>query len=243
MHSLAAHFRDLRGTFLGTVLGWCFFSMVSFFYYPILFSFFTKTFLEPGSQVWSTQISEAFFVKLQISCLAGFFLNIPAMGIFFFRFVSPGLYKNERQLVIRLGFISFICTSCSIAMFYYGAPFFTRYLICENRLLQSYGVLSVSYLQASLFLWIRAIGTTIVVGQIPLLIVGILFFKKNSTQFLLQKSRLMLMAVVVFLAFFTPDGYSLLFFSGLATILLYATLFVVYVLKKINGLQERLKNG
>jgi len=59
---------------------------------------------------------EGFFVAIKISLLGGFILAFPYIGLQMWRFVAPGLYKNERG-----AFLPFLVASPF--MFFLGASF------------------------------------------------------------------------------------------------------------------------
>lgn len=62
--------------------------------------------LEPGGALVFTGISEAFFSFLKVSFLSGILLAVPVIVYEFWMFVAPGLYRNERRLVLPIVLIS-----------------------------------------------------------------------------------------------------------------------------------------
>lgn len=49
-----------------------------------------------------THLTEAFFTYLKISLYAAFFLSFPFLTIQIYSFVAPGLYRNEKYIIIPL---------------------------------------------------------------------------------------------------------------------------------------------
>ncbi|MCE2927426.1 MAG: twin-arginine translocase subunit TatC [Rickettsiales bacterium] len=47
-----------------------------------------------------TGLTEAFFTYLKLAMFAGFFLSFPVIAAQFYYFLAPGLYKNERRVLI-----------------------------------------------------------------------------------------------------------------------------------------------
>lgn len=62
------------------------------------------------------KLQEGFFVAIRISLLGGFALSFPIIGYQMWRFVAPGLYRNEKQ-----AFLPFLVASP--VMFFVGAAF------------------------------------------------------------------------------------------------------------------------
>ncbi len=62
------------------------------------------------------RLQEGFFVQIRISIMAGFAMAFPVIGFQLWRFVAPGLYKNEKN-----AFLPFMVASPF--MFFLGAAF------------------------------------------------------------------------------------------------------------------------
>lgn len=69
-----------------------------------------------------THLAEAFFVYLKISFWAALFVTMPFALIQLYLFIAPGLYKNEKKLVIPLFLFSII-------LFFTGISFVYTYLM------------------------------------------------------------------------------------------------------------------
>ncbi len=72
--------------------------------------------LPKGSSVIFTKVQEPFFTALKVSFFTAFILSLPVIFWQFWLFVSPGLYENEKRLVIP--FVTF-----ATLMFLIGASF------------------------------------------------------------------------------------------------------------------------
>jgi len=77
--------------------------------------------MEPGGALVFTGISEAFFTLLKVSFLAGILLAVPVIVFEFWMFVAPGLYKNERKLILPIVIIS--------SFFFLGGAFFGYFVM------------------------------------------------------------------------------------------------------------------
>ena len=72
--------------------------------------------LPPGSSLIFTTPTEAFLTYLKTAFIAGFFLVIPVVLYQVWRFIAPGLYKQEKTYVVPFVF-------CSWVLFVGGALF------------------------------------------------------------------------------------------------------------------------
>jgi len=72
--------------------------------------------LPEGSNVILTGVQEPFFTAMKVAFFAGFILSLPVIFWQFWLFVAPGLYENEKKLVIPF-------VSAATMMFLMGASF------------------------------------------------------------------------------------------------------------------------
>ena len=56
--------------------------------------------LPAGSEVIFTKVQEPFFTALKVAFFSGFILSLPIIFWQFWLFIAPGLYENEKRLVI-----------------------------------------------------------------------------------------------------------------------------------------------
>ena len=75
----------------------------------------------------STEILETFFVNIRLAIFGGLVLSFPVFAYQLYRFVAPGLYKNERHVFLPYLIISPILFSLGAALvFYYIFPCFQK---------------------------------------------------------------------------------------------------------------------
>ncbi|GAB6038457.1 hypothetical protein JCM15519_30160 [Fundidesulfovibrio butyratiphilus] len=65
--------------------------------------------LPAKSQVIGTGLTEPLFVSMKAAFVAGIFLTSPYIFVQIWRFISPGLYEEERRLLIPVGFFTALC--------------------------------------------------------------------------------------------------------------------------------------
>lgn len=75
-----------------------------------------KAVLPEGSNVIFTGVQEPFFTAMKVAFFAGFIVALPVIFWQFWLFVAPGLYDNEKRLVIPF-------VSAATIMFLLGAAF------------------------------------------------------------------------------------------------------------------------
>ncbi|CUJ34773.1 twin-arginine translocase subunit TatC [Cognatishimia activa] len=119
---LIEHLAELRTRLIHSVVAFIIGMVICFTVATPLFNFLTSPLCqvlgERGQDCDLIFISpqEGFFVAIKISFLGGFILAFPYIGLQMWRFVAPGLYKNERG-----AFLPFLVASPF--MFILGASF------------------------------------------------------------------------------------------------------------------------
>lgn len=119
---LIEHLAELRTRLIHSVAAFIVGMIISFTVWNPIFNFLTQPIcgqlLERGQDcgLILIKLQEGFFVAIQISFLGGFILAFPYIGLQMWRFVAPGLYKNEKS-----AFLPFLIASP--LMFFLGAAF------------------------------------------------------------------------------------------------------------------------
>ena len=100
--SLIDHITELRKRLL-----WSFFYIIivfiiCFYFADNLFAFLAKPLLnlmdtEKGQGFIYTALQEAFFTELKIAFFFALFFSFPLIAIQIWKFIAPGLYKNEKK--------------------------------------------------------------------------------------------------------------------------------------------------
>lgn len=119
---LMAHLVELRGRLMkcamavaiGAVVGWILFSPVKDFLMGPLTKISGKTEGQVSKEFLSFDPLEMFMLRMKVAAYIGFVLALPVILYQLWRFVAPGLYKNERRYAG--GFIG-----SSIMLFVFGA--------------------------------------------------------------------------------------------------------------------------
>lgn len=105
--ALMVHLNELRKTLVYCVisLGISFVLVFALFCDPLL-----EILLAPirkiGVELVYTTLTEVWVVKMKVSFIAGFILSFPVISFFFWRFLRPALYANEKRLFAAVYFSS-----------------------------------------------------------------------------------------------------------------------------------------
>ncbi len=119
---LVEHLAELRTRLIRSVIAFVIGMVICFAVWNPIFNFLTQPVcaaLETRSQdcgLILIKLQEGFFVAIRISLMGGFILAFPFIGYQLWRFVAPGLYKNEKG-----AFLPFLIASP--VMFFLGASF------------------------------------------------------------------------------------------------------------------------
>ncbi|MBL0318879.1 MAG: twin-arginine translocase subunit TatC [Alphaproteobacteria bacterium] len=154
-----------------------------------------------------TALTEAFMTYMKVSFFAALFLTFPIMANQIYRFIAPGLYKHEKQLVMPF----FVAVP---ALFFMGAafayyvliPFAWKFFVGFETLGGS-GHLAIQlearisdYLDLVMQL-VMAFG---VAFQMPVLLVALIAAGLISSQSLAKKRRIAIVIIFIIGAILTP---------------------------------------
>lgn len=94
------HLEELRWRLLKSVLAVVVLSLIGFYFSEELMKFVVLPF---GDQpLHNMEVTGAFYAYLKVSLMAGVLGSLPYIFFQLWSFVSPGLYKNERLMIIPL---------------------------------------------------------------------------------------------------------------------------------------------
>lgn len=119
---LIEHLAELRSRLIKSVLAFLAGMVVCFTVWNPIFNFLTQPICgaladrQQDCGLILIKLQEGFFVAIRISLLGGFVLSFPVIAFQLWRFVAPGLYKNEKG-----AFLPFLIASP--VMFFLGAAF------------------------------------------------------------------------------------------------------------------------
>ncbi|MBS8226502.1 twin-arginine translocase subunit TatC [Vannielia litorea] len=119
---LIEHLAELRTRLIRSAIAFIIAVFICFYFAGQIFDFLKQPVCEAMAErmqacnLQMIRLQDGFFVQIRIAMLAGFALAFPVIGFQLWRFVAPGLYRNERS-----AFLPFMIASP--AMFLLGAAF------------------------------------------------------------------------------------------------------------------------
>jgi sec-independent protein translocase protein TatC len=119
-----AHLEELRDRLIRCAIAVAVGFVIAYLFKEKLFHILTRPLIrvmEQGDTLIFTGIPEAFFTYLKVSLLAGILLAVPVIMYEFWMFVAPGLYKNERRMLIPIALIS--------SVFFVGGALFGYFIV------------------------------------------------------------------------------------------------------------------
>ena len=121
--SFISHLIELRNRLIRIVIGF----VVVFF---VLFPFANKIYallaapmlakLPAGAQMIATAVTTPFFVPMKVAMLAAFVISLPHTLYQIWAFVAPGLYANEKKLMVPVIVSSFVLFVVGMAFAYFA---------------------------------------------------------------------------------------------------------------------------
>lgn len=124
---LIEHLTELRNRIIWSLLAFTVAMLLCFFVWEPIYDFLTIPLCEALAargqecELVFLSVQEGFFLAFSISVMAGLVVSFPVISYQMWRFVAPGLYRNEKQ-----AFLPFLLASP--LMFFLGA-FFAYYVV------------------------------------------------------------------------------------------------------------------
>ncbi|MEO0820051.1 MAG: twin-arginine translocase subunit TatC [Pseudomonadota bacterium] len=96
---LIEHLMELRDRLIRALIGLGIASGACFYFYPEIYAFLSQPLLrvDPDAVIQTLNPQEFFFTIMSLSVWGGFFLSFPLIAFQLWRFVAPGLYRNEQS--------------------------------------------------------------------------------------------------------------------------------------------------
>lgn len=122
---LIEHLAELRTRLIWAVLAFVIAMVLCYFIWNPIFDFLTQPIchaLEKRNQACGLillKLQEGFFVAMRIAFFGGFVLAFPVIGFQLWRFIAPGLYRNEKNALLPFMIASPLMFLMGAAFAYY----------------------------------------------------------------------------------------------------------------------------
>jgi len=206
--SLMDHLRELRNRLFKIALAVLVCGIVVYFFYDSVYDFATKPYCKAigntarGScKLLFLDLTSPFALKLRISTYVGILLALPVIFWQLWRFIAPGLYKNEKRYAVAFVSSSVILFGLGAALAYYSLPSIFQWLINQagDAEIQSQAEKYFSLLA----LMVAAFGLSF---EFPLLLIALQLVGILKPAQLAKVRRQAICGIVFVVAIVTPGG-------------------------------------
>ena len=102
---LLVHLVELRSRLIKTMIMITILFVIFYFFADSIYNFLVKPYAdavegEEGRRLIFTALHETFFTYIKVALFASLFISLPFLLIQLWIFVAPGLYKNEKSVVV-----------------------------------------------------------------------------------------------------------------------------------------------
>ncbi len=231
--SFTEHLEELRYRLVRILIAIGIGFVISYFFSKQLFYFLTLPLLEvlpKNNTLIFTALPEAFFTYLKISFFAGIFLASPYIFYQIWKFISPGLYQEEKKYVVPFVIVStiFFITGVSFGYFVvfpFGFKFFISF---QNDYIKALPTLK-QYLGFSMKL-LFAFG---VVFEMPVIMYFLAKIKVINSKLLTKNRKYTILLIFIAAAILTPPDVFTQILMACPLIILYEiSIFVVKFVEK-----------
>lgn len=188
---------------------------------------------DPRIELIPIGIADPVIVQLEISLFLGILFGMPIIVYQFGKFVSPGLYPNERTILVKTAIPATLlfATGCAIAYFLI-IPFTIDFLYGYAFAMDVQPFLSLESFISFVIIFLIAYG---LVFELPIIMVGMTRLGVVSSEFWKENWRYAFIAMVIFGAVVTPDG------SGITQLIVAMPMMALYVIGYI--ISTRVQKG
>ena len=208
---LTDHLRELRSRLVKSGLAIAIGMVVGWVYYAQLFAWLSEPFESvvdasraDGRTITLalTGVADPFVLQMQVAAVSGLVLSAPVWLYQLWRFVTPGLHRNERRWALGFAAVATPLFGAGVLLAYYVLPFGLEILLGFTPA----GVENIVSVDRYLSFFIRTILVFGVGFLLPLLLVLLNFAGVLSGARLISWWRWIIFGVFIFAAVATPTG-------------------------------------
>jgi sec-independent protein translocase protein TatC len=128
---LLDHLIELRNRLLWSILALAIAFAVSFYFSEKIYGVLVQPLKNVGQdKLIYTDIFEAFFVQVKVGLFSAMMISFPVFATQMYRFVAPGLYKNEKRAFLPFLLMTPVLFGMGASLAYFGAmPVALKFLL------------------------------------------------------------------------------------------------------------------
>jgi sec-independent protein translocase protein TatC len=242
--TLFNHLKELRKRLALAFIFFFIASAICYNFAQVIYTFLTQ----PLIQIYSgdssrklifTGLTEAFFVHIKIAFFAGFICSFPFTAFQLYRFIAPGLYKDERRVFAPYLFVAPILFAAGAALvYYYVMPLAWSFFISFEQLgdESSLPIMLEARISEYLSLVMSLIMGFGLAFQLPLILVFLAQLGVVKGTWLAKVRRYAIVVIFIIAAFLTPPDVISQIALAIPLLLLYEV--SVIVCKRIEKVKE-----
>lgn len=164
------HLKELRDRIVVCIVSVGIAFVVTYYFKEKIFFFLMKPFIKVmplKSSFIFTGITEAFVTYFKIAIVSSLFLVLPVILFEFWRFISPGLYENEKRYVYPFMFWGSLCFLLGMVFCYFVVmPFLYKFFVSYS----SEFIIPLPDLKSYMSLTLKMLALFGLVFEIPLVV-------------------------------------------------------------------------
>jgi sec-independent protein translocase protein TatC len=208
--TLMDHLRELRNRLVKSVIAIVLLGIVCYVFYNQIFRFFVHPYCQSvqgtdaDCKLYLPDLLNGFLLRMKVATYGGVVLALPVILWQLWRFIMPGLYKNERRYTFWFVISSLFLFALGAALAYYTLPAMYSWLRANSGPSNDLVVIQ----SADRYFWLSAM---MMVGfgigfEFPVLLVALQLVGVLKTSTLTHFRRQAAVIIVVVVAVITPGG-------------------------------------
>lgn len=203
--TLTEHLEELRWCILKSVLAVVLASCACFYFADAIFDFVVAPLrqnLQPGQNLIGTGVTEAFFVEIKVALAAGVLFASPVIFYQIWRFIAPGLSRQERRWVLPFVFsATFFFVAGAFFCYRFVLPVAFKYFIEQYESMGVSPAIRIGEYFSFFFRMVLAFSGTF---ELPVFTYFLVRVGIWDYRFMLRSFRYALVAIFVVAAMLTP---------------------------------------